>query len=64
MNQNSITPNKRYRCLLCGRDKFTRKSPHQCVGGFRKRRIRWAIVTDDFIHSFRVNDTGGCWIGD
>ena len=31
-------------CLLCGRDKFTRKSPHICKGGFRKRKIKWAIL--------------------
>ena len=31
----------RYKCLLCGRNKFTRKSPHKCVGGFRKRGFIW-----------------------
>lgn len=35
---------KRYKCLLCGRDKFTRKSPHVCVGGFRKRKIKWEEI--------------------
>lgn len=34
----------RYRCLLCGRDKFTRKSPHNCKGGFRKRNIKWQPI--------------------
>ena len=34
---------QRYRCLLCGRNKFTQKSPHKCKGGFRKRGIKWAI---------------------
>lgn len=28
-----------YRCLLCGRDKFTRKSPHKCIDGFRKHNL-------------------------
>lgn len=31
----------RWKCMLCGRDKFTHKSPHKCVGGFRKRKIIW-----------------------
>ena len=35
----------RYKCLLCGRDTFTRKSPHNCVGGFRKRKIQWQEVS-------------------
>lgn len=30
-----------YKCLLCGRDKFTHKQPHKCLGGFRKRKIPW-----------------------
>ena len=37
----------RWRCLLCGRDKFTRKSPHNCNTGFRKRHIRWEKVSTD-----------------
>lgn len=35
---------KRYKCLLCGRDKFTAKQPHNCVGGFRKRKILWEEI--------------------
>lgn len=35
---------KRYKCLLCGRDKFTRKSPHNCVGGYRKHHIQWEAL--------------------
>jgi hypothetical protein len=34
----------RYQCLLCGRDKFTRKSPHNCNDGFRKRKIIWREI--------------------
>ena len=34
----------RYRCLLCGRDKFTHKTPHNCVGGYRKRKIKWEPI--------------------
>ena len=34
----------RYRCLLCGRDKFTRKTPHHCLGGFRRRNIKWEEI--------------------
>jgi len=25
-------------------DKFTHKSPHKCVGGYRKRKIVWQEV--------------------
>jgi len=34
----------RWKCMLCGRDRFDRKQPHKCVGGFRKRRIVWKEV--------------------
>jgi len=34
----------KWKCLLCGRHKFTHKSPHNCVGGFRKRKIIWQQV--------------------
>lgn len=33
-----------YVCLLCGRNKFTNKSSHKCLSGFRKRGLRWAIL--------------------
>lgn len=36
----------RYRCLLCGRDKFTRKTPHRCVNGYRRRNIKWEEIYD------------------
>lgn len=36
----------RYKCLLCGRDKFTKKTPHQCVGGYRKRKLKWEEIYD------------------
>jgi rubrerythrin len=29
----------KYRCLLCGRDKFTKKSPHKCIDGYRKHNL-------------------------
>ena len=31
----------KYTCLLCGRNKFTKPSPHICNGQFRKRKIKW-----------------------
>ena len=31
----------RYRCTLCGRDKFTRRTAHYCNHGYRKRGIVW-----------------------
>jgi hypothetical protein len=34
----------RWKYMLCGRDKFTHKSSHKCVGGYRKRKIVWQEV--------------------
>ena len=34
----------RFCCTLCGRDKFTHKQPHKCVGGFRKRGLEWREI--------------------
>ena len=34
----------KYRCLLCGRDKFQEKTPHYCVGGYRKHHIKWEEI--------------------
>ena len=36
----------RYKCLLCERDKFTRKTPHKCSAGFRKRGLKWQPIYD------------------
>lgn len=44
LDQPSVTHASRWKCMLCGRDKFTRKSPHKCVGGFRKRKIIWQEI--------------------
>ncbi len=44
-NRTSQKPT-RYKCLLCGRDKFTRKTPHNCVGGYRKHKIEWQPIYD------------------
>ncbi len=40
--KNNMTP-KRITCKLCGRNKFTAKSPHKCKGGYRKRGLIWEI---------------------
>lgn len=40
-NTNVVCQGGKFECLLCGRNKFTRKSPHYCVGGFRKHHIKW-----------------------
>jgi hypothetical protein len=32
-----------YTCLLCGRNKFTRKTAHICNGQYRKHKIKWKI---------------------
>lgn len=34
----------KYKCLLCGRNKFTRKQPHKCNGQNRKRGLKWEKV--------------------
>lgn len=49
MSEINIQITKKYKCLLCGRDKFTRKSPHKCNGGFRKRKIKWEEVIQTHI---------------
>jgi hypothetical protein len=36
--------NIRYKCPICGRDKFTQPTPHKCKGGFRKRNINFQII--------------------
>ena len=47
VSNRTLTPKpSRYKCLLCGRDKFTRKSPHNCNHGFRKRNIKWQPIFD------------------
>lgn len=42
--QPPVIRNGRWKCMLCGRDKFTHKSPHKCVGGYRKRKIIWQEI--------------------
>lgn len=44
LQQTPIIRSGRWKCMLCGRDKFTHKSPHKCVGGYRKRKIIWQEV--------------------
>jgi hypothetical protein len=41
LQQPPVIRSGRWKCMLCGRDKFTHKSPHKCVNGFRKRKIVW-----------------------
>ncbi len=36
----------RYKCNLCGRDKFTHKTPHYCVGGYRKHGLKWTPIPE------------------
>lgn len=40
-------PKHRYKCLLCGRDKFTQKIPHKCLNGYRKRHIVWEEIVEE-----------------
>lgn len=41
-----IIVQKRYRCTLCGRDKFKRKTPHRCNGQYRKHHIIWEEISN------------------
>ena len=41
LNKPAVIHSGNWKCLLCGRDKFTHKTPHKCVGGYRKRNIIW-----------------------
>ena len=34
-----------WKCLLCGRETFTHKTPHKCKGGYRKRNIIWERIS-------------------
>jgi hypothetical protein len=45
--ENNIQAKKkvgRFKCLLCGRDSFTSKQPHICMGGYRARKILWKEI--------------------
>ncbi len=44
LQQPTLLSSVRWKCMLCNRDKFTRKSPHKCKGGFRKHKIAWEKV--------------------
>ena len=39
-----VIEGRHFKCLLCGRDSFRQKSPHKCVGGFRKRGLKWEVI--------------------
>lgn len=36
----------RWECTVCGRDKFTKRTPHKCVGGYRKKNLKWRPIYD------------------
>ena len=38
---------QKFECLLCGRNKFTKRSPHYCIGGYRKHHIKWKEVNTE-----------------
>lgn len=46
-NNSRCCKKKIWKCLLCGRDKFTKKSPHNCNSGYRKRNIKWEEVKQE-----------------
>ncbi len=41
-----MTKSVRYRCLRCGRHKFTQPIPHKC-GEYRIRGLKWEKVRND-----------------
>lgn len=41
-----VTATGRWKCTICGRDKFTHKAPHKCIDGFRKRNIIWQDLSN------------------
>jgi len=42
----NLTGDTRYKCLLCGRNKFTHKTSHYCRGGYRKRGLKWEKINN------------------
>lgn len=40
-NNDRPKEEQKWQCLICGRDKFNRTQPHRCIGGFRKRGLKW-----------------------
>lgn len=46
---------------MCGRDRFTQKSPHQCNHGFRKKGIKWEKVEFQPMDYFPPKDMQGEW---
>jgi len=53
-------PYERYRCMLCGRDRFTSPGqPHVCNGNFRKRFRRVAKLRGIENAFVRVDSDGG-----
>jgi len=34
----------RWKCLLCGRDRFIRREPHKCNNTYRKHGIKWQPI--------------------
>lgn len=38
------------KCEFCGR-KFIGRMPHKCVGGFRKRKIKWVFLTSQEVEN-------------
>lgn len=35
-----------YRCLSCGRDKFTKTTPHKCGSNYRKRKLKFEVMKE------------------
>jgi hypothetical protein len=59
----------KYKCKLCGRDKFDSKQPHNCIGGYRKSGLVWeelskpekAECEHEHEYEYRNCDDGKKW---
>ncbi len=39
-----LTAVVRWKCKLCKRDRFTKRCSHKCVGGYRKKHLKWEPI--------------------
>jgi len=37
----------RWQCVICHRDKFVRRCAHKCVGGYRRRHLKWIPIYEE-----------------
>lgn len=57
---NTCQKGVKYKCTICGRNKFDSKQPHKCVGGFRKSGFVWEVVKNEL----QIEIFGACYVLD